>query len=115
MASGTGHTVTEQHNHAPQPFGAFRPPGQCPRCDQRRAERAAEGIADHNHAPLPFGQRRPRGECPRCDELHSGAKPRTSHRQRNEDIDRLAREAHFAPGGPHARGTCGPVCTFGDW
>ncbi len=23
--------------------------------------------------------------------------------------------AHFAPGSPHSRGHCGPVCTFGDW
>ena len=30
--------------------------------------------------------------------------------RRNSDID-----AHFARGGPHDKGECGPVCTAFDW
>ena len=86
---------------------------------------APAGPTRHNHddgRALPFGRTLPEGECPRCDELRSGAPAR-----RPDWVDRLgararadaerdaARRAHFAPGGPHALGTCGPVCTFGDW
>jgi hypothetical protein len=62
--------------------------------------------------------------CPRCDELKAGAParqhgyfgtPRQALRQHNEQMERAAIRDHFAPGGPHSRGTCGPVCTFGDW
>lgn len=61
--------------------------------------------------------------CPRCDELLAGAAPREApawvgrvqRRQQDErDYDRR-REEHFAPGGPHATGACGPVCTAFDW
>lgn len=55
--------------------------------------------------------------CPRCDELLAGAKPVkwacNYVEKAGESRARIA--AHFAPGGPHATGKCGPVCTFGDW
>ncbi|ARQ69979.1 hypothetical protein [Streptomyces marincola] len=69
----------------------------------------------HSHKPN-FG-RRVEG-CPRCAELAAGAEPVQSWRprtDRNEGIQQRAQQEHFAPGGPHARGACGPVCTFGDW
>ncbi len=57
--------------------------------------------------------------CPRCLELANGAAPRQQAwrglRARNEAIERMAVDAHFAPNGPHAKGLCGPVCTFGDF
>jgi hypothetical protein len=61
--------------------------------------------------------------CPRCDELLAGAPPRdvparlrglVRQREMDEQSDRARRE-HFAPGGPHARGDCGPVCTAFDY
>jgi len=63
-----------------------------------------------------FGRKTP--GCPRCDELIAGAAPRAGwgdrkraqESQRNREI-----RAHFAPGGPHARGLCGPVCTAFDY
>ncbi|WP_395110222.1 hypothetical protein [Actinomadura sp. SCN-SB] len=108
------------HNHQVEPFSPLRPPGQCPRCDARRAERAARGLTDHNHQPLPFGRRLPYGQCPRCDQLHDGAQPRTRHSRDGQRVrdDRQRQQAlgdHFAPGGPHDRGECGPVCTAFDW
>jgi len=57
-------------------------------------------------------------ECPRCIELIAGspARPGWSARARALEIRHTADlAAHFAPGGPHAAGKCGPVCTFGDW
>jgi hypothetical protein len=64
-----------------------------------------------------FGRKTP--GCPRCDELLAGAEPvRQEWRdraRRNAEQDRRSIAAHFAPGGPHARGDCGPVCTFADW
>ncbi len=73
--------------------------------------------------PLPFGRRDPRGLCPRCKELDNGAEPRPApqwvdeYRRVREFDARQAEEikAHFAPGSPHARGECGPVCTAFDW
>lgn len=73
--------------------------------------------------PLPFGRKAAPGECPRCDELLAGAAPREAHpairaaaEQRADDTERSAAiRAHFAAGGPHSAGQCGPVCTFGDW
>lgn len=60
--------------------------------------------------------------CPRCIELASGAAPRSGWQRdyfatktRNESNERAAIAAHFAPGGPHALGKCGPVCTAFDW
>lgn len=71
--------------------------------------------------PLPFGRRDPQGKCPRCQELEGGAEPRTlpwadeAGRTKYYDSQRAqAITAHFAPGGPHARGACGTVCTFAD-
>lgn len=66
-----------------------------------------------------FGRKTP--GCPRCDELLSGAEPvqwagKTAvQRRRDEAQDAAARRAHYAPGGPHATGKCGPVCTAFDW
>ena len=64
-----------------------------------------------------FGRKTP--GCPRCDELIAGAAPVTQpwrETRKQEDARRSASiAAHFAPGGRHARGDCGPVCTFGDW
>ncbi len=73
--------------------------------------------------PLPWGKKAPEGQCPRCDELRAGAAPRSApdwvdDRRRRAEHDRQRdadRRQHFAPTGPHARGACGPVCTFGDW
>ena len=70
----------------------------------------------HTHGAN-FGRREP--GCPRCTELDNGAEPiRQPWRDRavqQAAQDRESHRAHFAPGGPHARGDCGPVCTFGDW
>jgi hypothetical protein len=72
--------------------------------------------------PRPYGRRAPQGECPRCDELHAGATPRevpahlrNAAQQHSGYPSDSERERHFAPGGPHRSGACGPVCTFGDW
>jgi hypothetical protein len=60
-------------------------------------------------------------ECPRCRELAAGAQPRegwgrsAAERREQEQRDAAAIRAHFAPGGPHDRGVCGPVCTAFDW
>jgi len=61
-------------------------------------------------------------DCPRCQELAAGSPAREGWqkryfaRKRAEEIRRTADlHAHFAPGGPHATGKCGLVCTFGDW
>jgi hypothetical protein len=57
--------------------------------------------------------------CPRCDELLDGAapvaQPWRAKAERDAEQTRRSHREHFAPGGPHDRGTCGPVCTFGDW
>ena len=67
-----------------------------------------------------FGRKTP--GCPRCDELLAGAPTRSpawvgalKRRQENDALDRRYHSEHFAPGGPHATGACGPVCTYGDW
>lgn len=86
-----GHTCTSTGK--PMPYGRLAPEGQCPRCDERRAEKAA-GIEAR---PAPAWAEKARLRA---------------------DNDRMASEAitdHFRPGGPHANGECGPVCTFGDW
>jgi len=79
-----------------------------------------ETIAKHTCGGPVFGRKTP--GCPRCDQLLAGAPPvvwagmrSRKDRERDEQQDRLARRAHFAPGGPHATGKCAPVCTFGDW
>ncbi|MER7487964.1 hypothetical protein ABTY20_19060 [Streptomyces sp. NPDC126497] len=72
----------------------------------------------HNHAPR-FGRKF--NGCPRCDELKAGAEPVTWSSGRTERgrvgscPTNTEVSNHFAPGGPHERGVCGPVCTFGDW
>jgi hypothetical protein len=72
----------------------------------------------HNHAPR-FGQKF--DGCPRCDELKAGAAPvrwgngRTERGRTGGYPTDAEVSNHFAPGGPHERGACGPVCTFGDW
>jgi hypothetical protein len=60
--------------------------------------------------------------CPRCLELISGSKPREgwqtkyfAFRAQQDEQRSRAIEAHFAPGGPHDRRVCGPVCTAFDW
>jgi hypothetical protein len=68
---------------------------------------------------MAFGRKDP--NCPRCRELMAGCAPRDgwqrgyfSHRAAQQTQERAAIAAHFAPGGPHARGDCGPVCTAFD-
>jgi len=73
--------------------------------------------------PLPFGRKADPGQCARCDQLRAGAEPRQAHpairaaaARRQADADRTAAiRDHFRPGGPHATGACGPVCTAFDW
>lgn len=71
----------------------------------------------HRNCSRVFGRLDP--DCPRCQELAAGAvrreQPWRGLRARQEQSRARALEAHFAPGGPHARGDCGPVCTCGDW
>lgn len=72
-------------------------------------------MAQHSHKPS-FG-RHVEG-CLRCQELKAGAEPvRWDADRRTEERGRARRwqGQHFAPGGPHDRGDCGPVCTYGDW
>lgn len=68
----------------------------------------------HTHGPN-FGRRV--AGCPRCNELTAGAEPvrwaKDKARRAAAQFERAC-TAHFAPGGPHARGDCRPVCTFGD-
>ncbi|MFF1650162.1 hypothetical protein [Streptomyces sp. NPDC058240] len=69
----------------------------------------------HSHKPN-FGKKV--DGCPRCDELKAGAEPVTwnvRHEARLDEEGRRSISAHFAANGPHVRGECGPVCTFGDW
>lgn len=56
-------------------------------------------------------------DCARCQELITGAAPRKGWNDRKREMDaQFSRDVadHFRPGGPHATGACGPVCTFGD-
>jgi hypothetical protein len=57
--------------------------------------------------------------CPRCDELAAGAparaQPFRERYARQRAADERARASHYAPGGAHATGACGPVCTAFDW
>lgn len=69
---------------------------------------------------LPFGRKAP-DTCARCWELvEGGGTVRADYGDRNRRA-RLEAErdteikAHFASGGPHARGVCGPICTAFDW
>jgi hypothetical protein len=86
---------------------------------------AGDNFAKHTHdnGKLPWGKKKPLGECRRCDQLRAGATPREAHpalqaaqrRRDNEEQTTAAMRDHFAPGGPHATGTCGPVCTAFDY
>lgn len=60
------------------------------------APQTANDVAAHDQASYVRSSRRRR--------------PSLDDERRDSSID-----AHFAPGSPHARGECGPVCTFGDW
>ncbi len=99
----------------------------CPRCDELRggAEPVRFGTRDkdrpkttpHTHQVV-YGRRV--AGCPRCAELDAGAEPvrwnRRSEREQTGGYPTTREiDSHFASGGPHARGECGPVCTFGDW
>lgn len=67
---------------------------------------------------MAFGRPSPAGVCVRCDELRNGAAPRASWNAGKVAAQRAQLAgitAHFAPGSPHSRGMCGPVCTLGDW
>lgn len=115
-------TTKTTHNHDPLPFGAYVDVGQCPRCDQLRAEKLALGETPHNHAPQPFGRRKPIGECPRCDELRNGSPARESAaaRQARFDAERSAAiKAHTNESCPYmtrtASGHWTGVCVCFDW
>lgn len=117
-------TAKLRHTHDLLPFGAYVDEGDCPRCDQLRAEKLAAGETPHNHRTRPFGARVE--GCPRCAELTAGAPQRESEaarRQRLDDQHAAEIRAHFAPGHnercSHMRqnehGHWHGVCTFGDW
>lgn len=116
--------VKIKHTHEQQPYGAYVM--GCPRCDQLRAAKEADGELTHNHDRLPFGRRVEDGTCPRCNELINGAKPRESQAARAARMDdehAASIRAHFAPGHNErcshmhrdANGRWHGVCTFGDW
>jgi hypothetical protein len=99
------------------------------------------GVAVHTDQPAPaaaeefvkhtcrggrgpaWGRLAPVGECRRCDQLHAGAERRAApawteqaeRQQRHEEQTAAAAREHFKPGGEHARGACGPVCTRFDY
>ena len=90
------------------------------------AMQGAEQASDlHTCTPtgkaLPFGRKAPVGQCARCDALRDGAPAKSwggqsaALRAHNAQMDDAARKAHFAPGGPHAWGACGLMCTAFDW
>lgn len=79
-------TAKTRHNHELLPFGAYVDEGQCPRCDQLRDEKRANGETPHNHAPTAWGKRV--DGCPRCIELAGGAPKRLSQADRQAEWDR---------------------------
>jgi phage FluMu protein Com len=86
-----------QHNHELLPFGAYVDEGACPRCDQLRAAKLAQGETPHNHRPQPWGKRVE--GCPRCSELATGAPRRESAADRAARLDRefsAEMKRHFA-------------------
>ena len=118
--------TTTKHTHGPN-FG--RHVDDCPRCIElaagaapvdaysRRAEEPK--TTPHTCGGPHFGKKTP--GCPRCDELLAGADPvRWGGQAMKRGVtggyptDREI-NGHFAPGSPHQRGECGPVCTFGQW
>lgn len=104
-------TAKTRHNHELLPFGAYVDEGQCPRCDQLRAEKRANGETPHNHARTAWGKRV--DGCPRCIELANGAPKRESHTAREARLDaqRVADiRAHFAD--PNSK--CDHITCF-DW
>lgn len=82
---------------------------------QSPAEHSEAKPVKHTCGGPVFGKKTP--GCPRCDQLLAGAEPvqwaKRSWHGGAEQSRSIA--AHFARGGPHVRGECGPVCTFGDW
>lgn len=86
--------------------------------DRNGAPQAPPTTAHTCGGPV-FGRLTP--GCARCDELANGAEPvrwtsswQREHEKRHAVQFERSIDAHFAEGGPHARGDCGPVCTFGD-
>jgi hypothetical protein len=85
--------------------------------------RTPAAIGGVQHAPdcrMAFGRKDP--NCPRCQELLQGAQPRAGWqrdyfaRKTRQEKQRAAEiREHFAPGGRHDRGLCGPVCTAFDY
>ena len=60
--------------------------------------------------------------CPRCRELLAGSAPRDgwqksyyAYKALDTAMTQRAMDEHFALGGPHELGKCGPVCTAFDW
>lgn len=111
--------MASQHTHPLLPFGAYVDEGACPRCDELRAQKLADGETPHNHAPAPWG-RRVEG-CSRCDELTNGAPKResASGRRARWDAERAAAiKAHNNDNCPYmtrtANGHTG-VCVCFDW
>lgn len=109
-----------KHNHELLPFGAYVDEGQCPRCDQSRAEKLALGETPHNHAPTPWARRV--DGCPRCVELANGAPKRLSQADRQAEWDRQRSEAiaahtnencHYMTRTPAGHWT--GVCVCFDW
>ena len=127
--------MATKHSHGPN-FGRYVE--DCPRCIElangaapvdaysRRAEEPK--TTAHTCGGPVFGKKTP--GCPRCDELLAGAEPvrwvgqeMRNGLSRGYGNDRATTggyptnaeiNAHFAPGSPHHRGACGPVCTFGE-
>ena len=56
--------------------------------------------------------------CPRCRELMTGSLLRRGWQAayyEQKERERAEITAHFALGGPHEQGKCGPVCTAFDY
>jgi len=54
--------------------------------------------------------------CPRCDELADGAAPvKWANSRRDDDARRSAEIAAHFTSQRHLSGSCGVVCTFGEW
>lgn len=78
---------------------------------------ADEGSTREAHNHPPNGAEHVEG-CPACEQIAEALEVARWHAERaarHAAEDRRWHAAHFAPGGPHERGDCGPVCTFGEW
>lgn len=113
-----------KHNHGAN-FG--RHVDDCPRCIElaggaepiRVSTPEPSTTTKHTCGGPVFGKLT--AGCPRCDELLNGAEPvrwssnwERSHARRHAVEFERDITAHFAEGGAHSTGSCGPVCTFGD-